>query len=286
MNSVVNGGEDPVIDHTVAHASRVYDYLLGGSDNFEADREAAVGMAEVLGGGLAAIQSNCRQNRIFLAQSVRWLAEQGVRQFLDIGPGIPSVNPTHQVAQRVAPECRVVYVDRDPIVLAHAHELLKGTPEGEVTFMKEDLRHPAAILEHAAGLLDLDLPVALVVVAIYHMLPDSADPYGINGVLVDGLSSGSWMVASHLTADFVGPVWDDAVQRLSEATQESFCNRSRDEFARFFAGLELVPPGIAPIDDWLRDGPAPPGPSAEPKLPENLDPSWVNPLWAAAGRKP
>ena len=243
-------------------------------------------MAEVLPGGLAAIQSNCRQNRVFLAQAVHWLASQGVRQFLDIGPGIPTVNPTHQVAQRVAADCRVVYVDRDPIVLAHAHELLRSTPAGDVRFIQEDLRHPAQILEKAAELLDFDQPVAVLLVAIYHMLPDSQHPHRINTALLAGLSEGSFLVASHLTADFLGPVWDEAVRRLSESTHESFCNRTREQFAGFFDGLELVPPGIVPIDDWLRDGPEPPGPNAQPKLPEDVDPDWVNPLWAAVGYKP
>ncbi|MGH9213050.1 MAG: SAM-dependent methyltransferase [Acidimicrobiales bacterium] len=148
------------------------------------------------------------------------------------------------------------------------------------------MRCPTQIVEQAAELLDLDQPVGLVLVAIYHMVPDSDDPHQINRVLVDALASGSWLVASHLTADFVGPVWDEAVSRLSNVTHENFCNRTRDEFARFFAGLDLVAPGVAPIDDWLHDGPSPPGPDAEPRMPDDLDPAWVNPLWAAAGRKP
>jgi hypothetical protein len=279
---------EPVeIDHDVAHASRVYDYLVGGEDNFEADREASLQMASVLPGGLAGIQSNCRTNRIFLGQAVRFLArEHGIRQFLDIGPGIPTVHQTHEVAQEVAPESRIVYVDKDPIVLAHAHELLTSRPEGRTAFIEEDLRNPTRILERAGEVLDFDQPVALVLVAIYHMIPDEFDPHGVNAMLIDGLASGSWLVLSHLTADFMGPVWDDAVERLSEATRESFVNRDRAAFSRFTEGLELVPPGVAPIDDWLRDGPLPPPPDVQPALPTDLDPEWVNPLWAAVGRKP
>jgi S-adenosyl methyltransferase len=274
------------IDHNVAHASRVYDYLVGGEDNFDADREASLQMASVLPGGLAGIQSNCRTNRIFLGQAVRYLAkEHGVRQFLDIGPGIPTVHQTHEVAQEVAPESRIVYVDKDPIVLAHAHQLLKSRPEGLTAFVEDDLRNPSGILERAAEVLDFDQPVALVLVAIYHMIPDEFDPHSINTALLDGLSPGSWVVLSHLTSDFMGPVWDDAVERLSEATRESFVNRDRAEFSRFVDGLELVPPGVAPIDDWLRDGPLPPAPDVQPALPIDLDPEWVNPLWAAVGRK-
>jgi hypothetical protein len=275
------------IDHNVAHASRVYDYLVGGEDNFEADREASLQMASVLPGGLAGIQSNCRTNRIFLGQAVRYLAkEHGIRQFLDIGPGIPTVHQTHEVAQEIAPESRIVYVDKDPIVLAHAHQLLKSRPEGRTSFLEEDLRNPSGILEQAAEVLDFDQPVALVLVAIYHMIPDEFDPYSINTALLGGLPPGSWVVLSHLTSDFMGPVWDEAVERLSEATRESFVNRDRAAFSRFVEGLELVPPGVAPIDDWLRDGPLPPAPDVQPALPTDLDPEWVNPLWAAVGRKP
>jgi hypothetical protein len=284
-----NGSLDrePVeIDHSVAHASRVYDYLVGGEDNFEADREASLGMASVLPGGLAGIQSNCRTNRIFLGQAVRYLAtEHGIRQFLDIGPGIPTVHQTHEVAQEVAPESRIVYVDKDPIVLAHAHQLLKSRPEGRTAFIEEDLRNPAQVLEHAADVLDFDQPVALVLVAIYHMIPDEFDPFSVNTTLLGGLTPGSWIVLSHMTSDFMGPVWDEAVDRLSEATRESFVNRSRAQFSRFVEGLELVPPGVAPIDEWLRDGPMPPPPDVQPALPTDLDPEWVNPLWAAVGRK-
>lgn len=284
----MNGVDDMAIDETVAHASRVYDYLLGGSDNFQADRDAAAGMAEVLpdGVGMDGIESNCKQNRRFLGQAVRYLtAEHGVRQFLDIGPGIPTVNQTHQVAQRIAPESRIVYVDKDPIVVAHAHELLQGTRQGRVEFIRNDLRKPGDILLEASSTLDFTRPIALMLVAIYHMLPDSDDPHRINRRLLDELPSGSFLVASHLTSDFLGGMWDDAIERLSKATRETFVNRTRDDFARFFDGLELIPPGITSIDEWLRDGPAPPRDDVEPKLPDDLPNGWSNPLWAAIGRK-
>jgi hypothetical protein len=274
------------IDHTVAHGSRVYDYLVGGTNNFAADREAARHMAEVLTGGLAGIQSNCRTNRIFLGQAVRYLSQQGIRQFLDIGPGIPTVHQTHEVAQAVAPEARVVYVDNDPIVLAHAHRLLEtSSAQGRTAFLEDDLRNPERVLSRAGEVLDLDQPVGLILVAIYHMIPGEA-PYTVNATLLDGLAPGSYLVASHLTADLMGEVWDESVRRLSEATREPFLNRTRAEFSRLFEGLELVPPGVAPIDDWLRDGPAPPPADVEPALPDDVDPDWVNPLWAAVGRKP
>jgi hypothetical protein len=275
------------IDHTVAHASRVYDYLLGGTDNFEADRIATEHMTAVLPGGIDGARANARTNRIFLGQAVRWLAgEHGVRQFLDIGPGIPTRQQTHEVAQDVAPESRIVYVDNDPIVLAHAHELLKSTPQGHVEFFQEDLRNPEAIVERAAETLDFASPVALMVVAIYHMIPGDDDPYRTHEILFDGLPSGSWVVLSHLTADFMADEMTESVRRLSEGTREQFTNRTREEFTRFTAGLDLVDPGVAQINEWLSKGPVPPPAGIEPKLPEGIDPDWVNPLWAAVGRKP
>lgn len=275
------------IDHSVAHGSRVYDYLLGGTDNFEADRQASQHMAAAQPGGLAGLQSNCRTNRIFLGQAVRYLAsEHGVRQFLDVGPGIPTVHQTHEVAQSITPSARIVYIDKDPIVLAHAHTLLQSSPEGRVAFLEDDLRTPERVLERAAETLDFDQPVGLILVAIFHMIPDDQQPYAISQTLLDGLASDSWLVATHLTSDLHGAAWDEAVKRLSEATRESFLNRTHDQFSKFFTGLELVPPGVAPIDEWLRDGPAPPPPDVEPRLPDDLDPGWVNPLWAAVARKP
>jgi hypothetical protein len=275
------------IDPTVAHGSRVYDYLVGGDDNFEADRAAARGMAEAQPGGIAGIQSNCRTNRIFLGQAVRYLVEEcGIRQFIDIGPGIPTVHVTHQIAQGIAPESKVVYVDKDPIVLAHAHTLLKGSDEGRTEFYEDDLRNPEGVLKRAGAVLDLSQPVGLILVAIYHMIPDEFDPYTIQAKLLAGLPSGSYVVMSHLTSDFMGPAWDEAVERLAEATREPFLNRDQEAFTKFTEGLELVAPGVAPIDDWLRDGPEPPPPDVEPRIPDDLPEGWVNPLWAVVARKP
>lgn len=237
--------------------------------------------------GCTGLQSNCRTNRIFLGQAVRYLAgERGIRQFLDVGPGIPTVHQTHEVAQSIASEARVVYVDKDPIVLAHAHTLLKNHPSGKMAFLEDDLRRPQQVLERAAETLDLDQHVALILVAVYHMIPDDQDPYTINRTLLDGLAPGSWLVLTHLTSDFIGPTWDEAVDRLAEGTREPFLNRSRDQFSRFVEELELVAPGVAPIDEWLRDGPAPPPADVEPRLPADFDPDWVNPLWTAIARKP
>jgi S-adenosyl methyltransferase len=280
-------GGDPLIDRTVPHASRVYDYLVGGVDNFEADRLAAHEMSAGLPGGIDSSRANARTNRIFLGQAVRYLAGQrGIRQFLDIGPGIPTVNQTHEVAQSIAPDARIVYADHDPIVLAHAHELLESTPEGHTAFVEGDLRAPEAILERAKASLDLNQPIGLMLVAIFHMIPDEDRPYEIAATLADALPSGSYMVLSHLTTDIHGDAMAEAVELLGERTAEPFVARTRDEFARLLDGFELVPPGVAQIDEWLRTGPLPAPPNAEPALPEGLPDGWANPLWAAIGRKP
>jgi S-adenosyl methyltransferase len=275
------------IDPNVAHASRVYDYLVGGTDNFAADREAAKYMTSGVSGGIEGAKSTARTNRLFLGQAVRYLAgECGIRQFLDIGPGIPTVNQTHEVAQEVAPESRIVYVDNDPIVLAHAHRLLRSTPEGVAVFIEEDLRNPDRILEQAEATLDFSQPVALMLVAIFHLIPDSDRPYEVTERLVEAVPSGSYLVVSHLTTD-LHPDLATSITRLSDRTRESFVSRTRDEFVRFFAGLEFVEPGVAQIDDWLRRGPLPPARDARPSLDDIHPPDdWINTLYAAIGRKP
>lgn len=281
-------GPQPVdIDPGVPHASRVYDYLLGGTDNFEADRQVAHQMSTALPGGIDASRANARTNRVFLGQAVRYLAgQQGIRQFLDIGPGIPVVNQTHEVAQQVAPESRIVYADNDPIVMAHAHTLLKSTAEGSTAFVEGDLRDPGAILERAAESLDFDRPVGLMLVAIFHMIPDEDRPYEIVAQLTDALAPGSYIVLSHLTSDIHGQVMADAIEHLGAQTREPFVARTREEFTRLLDGWEVIPPGVAQIDEWLRTGPLPPPPDAEPRPPAGLPDDWANPLWAAIGRKP
>jgi hypothetical protein len=282
------GDRQPVdIDSTVPHASRVYDYLLGGTDNFEADRQVAHRMSEGLAGGIDSSRANARTNRVFLGQAVRWLAvDQGIRQFLGIGPGIPVVNQTHEVAQEAAPDARIVYADNDPIVLAHAHTLLRSTPDGHTAFVEGDLRDPGAVLRLAGESLDFTKPVALVLVAIFHMIPDEDRPYEIVAELTDALAPGSYIVLSHLTTDIHGQAMADAIDHLGEQTREPFVARTRDEFSRLLDGYELVVPGVAQIDEWLRIGPLPPGPSAQPAPPDGLPDDWANPLWAAIGRKP
>src|ERR1700742_4696503 len=176
-----------VIDTSKAHPARVYDYWLGGKDNFAADREAAEQALQASPQLAQAVQAN----RKFLARAVRYLTgEAGIRQFLDVGTGIPAADNTHQVAQRVAPDSRVVYVDNDPIVLLHAQALLRSTPEGTTDYLQADLRDPGTILDRAAALLDFGQPVALMLLGVLHLIQDAEDPWGIVAGLMAALPAG------------------------------------------------------------------------------------------------
>jgi hypothetical protein len=243
------------IDTTVAHPARVYDYWLGGSSNFPADREAAERVLAATPG----LRSRVRANRAFLARAVRYLAaEAGIRQFLDIGTGIPSANNTHEVAQAVAPDSRVVYVDNDPIVLAHAKSLLAGSPEGATQYIDGDLRDASVILRAAAGTLDLTRPIALMLVGILHLIQDSEEPHRIVAGLMDTLPPGSYLAISHPASD-IQPSQAEAQRRYNERVSTPQTLRTRDEVARFFDGLDLVPPGVVYVHAWRPDpGDVPP----------------------------
>ncbi len=243
------------IDTSVAHPARVYDYWLGGKDNFAVDRKAA---EEVLR-ARPAIRLNVRANRAFLARSVRYLAgEAGIRQFLDIGTGIPSANNTHEVAQSVTPDARVVYVDNDPIVLAHARALLTSA-SGVTAYIDADLRDTASILAQAAGTLDFTQPVAVMLIAVLHLIPDADDPWGIVASLMRAVPSGSYLVISHPASDVEAPSAAQAASRYNELVASPMQRRSKDEVARFFAGLDIVEPGVVQLHQWR---PAPGDPAA------------------------
>src|ERR1700733_2193287 len=189
------------IDTSKPHAARIYDYLLGGKDHFAVDRETAEKGIKLIPTGRTA----ARENRSFLGRAVRYLvAEAGIRQFLDIGAGLPSANNVHEVAQAVTPSCRVVYVDNDPLVLAHARALLTSSPEGKTAYIHADLRDPEKILADPATVATLDFtkPVALMLVAILHFIPDSDEPRRIVATLLDALPPGSYLVASHATGEY------------------------------------------------------------------------------------
>jgi len=243
-------GPVPVeIDVTVAHPARVYDYWLGGKDNYAPDREAAEAVIAANPG----IVPGVRSNRAFLIRAVRHLVGvAGVRQILDIGTGLPSANNVHEVAQATAPGTRVVYVDNDPIVLVHAHALLTGEP-GTVAYIDADLRHPKTILRRAGETLDLDRPVAVMLLMTLPFVPDTDDPYGIVRDLMDAVPSGSYLVISHPARDDDVGVANQATARYNEKVATPMTRRTFTQIGRFFAGLELLDPGLVPLKDWHPD---------------------------------
>ena len=245
-------------DTGVPHSARRYNYWLGGKDNFAADRDSGDAIAATF----PTIRNSVRENRRFLRRVVEFLSgEAGIGQFLDIGTGLPTADNTHEVAQRIAPRSRVVYVDNDPIVLAHARALLTSSPDGATAYIDADLREPEKILDapELRATLDLGQPVGLVLLAVLHFVRDFEDPYGIVTRLVEALPAGSYLVISHATYDLVEP---DRVAQLEALSRGQWRSRSRDEFARFFTGLELADPGVVPIGDWRPSpGTRPPDPA-------------------------
>jgi hypothetical protein len=237
------------IDITVAHPARVYDYWLGGKDNFAPDRVAGDRVLAVTPG----LRYRVRANRAFLGRTVRYLAaEAGVRQFLDLGTGIPAADNTHEVAQRVAPQARVVYADNDPIVLRHAQALLRSAPGGVTTYIEADLRDPQPILRQAAATLDFSQPVAVMLLGVLHLVSDAEDPWRIVRELMVAVSPGSYLVISHPALDISeAQAEGQRVYNQNVATQQTL--RTRDQVARFFTGLELVPPGLVQVHQWRPD---------------------------------
>jgi hypothetical protein len=267
---------EPVeIDTSAPHPARIYDYLLGGTENFAVDREAAEQVAGAHPGGLETARAVVRANRAFLGRAVRYLAgDAGIRQFLDIGTGVPTEGNTHEIAQQAAPDSRIVYVDNDPIVLALSRSLLRSTPEGATAYVNGDLREPEAVLEQAAATLDLTQPVALMLVAVLHLIPDADDPYGIVARLVDAVAPGSHLVVSCLAKDIHDSEMAEAADRHGKVVQEPFALRGRDDVARFFDGLEVVEPGVVQVHRWRRDATSDPPASAP-----------ATPIYGAVGRK-
>lgn len=263
------------IDTSVPHPARRYNYLLGGKDNFAVDRAAGDELARMF----PTVRIAAVENRRFLQRATRFLTEEaGIRQFLDIGTGLPTADNTHEVAQRIAPESRVVYVDNDPMVMAHARALLSSTPEGRTTYLEDDLRHPERILARPelAATLDLSEPVGLILVAVLHFIAD--DDGGARRLvrtLLDGLAPGSYLVASHATAD---QGTDESIAQFKQAFRAGHIDvwpRSRAEFTELFAGLDLVPPGVTMASEWRAENE--PGPRP--------DPNDVA-IYGAVGRKP
>ena len=235
-----------LFDTSVPHIARVYNYWLGGKDHFAADRE----LAEKYIAADPKVIAGVRANRAFLGRAVHFLAaEAGIRQFLDIGTGIPTASNTHEVAQRAAPDSRVVYVDNDPIVLTHARALLTSDPAGATDYIDADLRNTGTILAQAARMLDFSRPVAVMLVGILQCIPDEDDPPGIVAVLMDAVPPGSYLAVSHPAADVYAQARAGAAL-LNEGLSSPIIFRTRAAVARFFDGLELVEPGLVSISQW------------------------------------
>jgi hypothetical protein len=239
--------EAPAFDTSVAHVARVYNYWLGGKDNFAADRAAA----EQAMAAFPDIVHSARANRAFLRRTVAYLVgTAGIRQFLDIGTGIPSANNTHEVAQSIDPESRIVYVDNDPVVLAHARALLTSTPEGATDYIDADLRDADEILSKAAETLDFSQPVAIMLMAILQHLSDENDPYAVVAQLMAAVPAGSYLALSHPAKDIHAAEMAAMASRLNQMMAEKVTFRSEAEVAPFFAGLELIEPGLTNVPNW------------------------------------
>ena len=261
-------GESAPFDTSVAHVARVYNYWLGGKDYFAADRAAGEQAIKAF----PDIVLSARANRAFLARTVRFLAgEAGIRQFLDIGTGIPSANNTHEVAQSVAQDSRIVYVDNDPIVLTHARALLTSDPAGATNYIDADLREPEQILARAAQVLDYDRPVAVMLMAILQHLQEEDDPYQVVATLMAAMPPGSYLALSHPAKDIDAEAMAKMAESLNKMMAEKVTFRDRPAVARFFEGLDLVEPGMVQASKWR---PANEDEAASPAA-----------LWAGVARK-
>jgi hypothetical protein len=235
------------IDTSVAHSARVHDYWLGGKDNFAVDRAAGDAVMAAYPG----IVESVRANRAFLARVVRFLAaEGGITQFLDIGTGIPAANNTHEVAQSVTPSARVAYVDYDPVVLQHARVLLTSAVPGTVDYIEADLREPGKILHEAARTLDFDRPVAIMLIAVMHLIVDADNPYENVGRLKAAMAPGSYLALSQVASDIETEQVAEARRRYNSLARETQQHRTHAEVSRFFNGLDLLSPGVVPVPQW------------------------------------
>ncbi|MFI6349191.1 SAM-dependent methyltransferase [Streptomyces sp. NPDC050560] len=241
--------EPPRIDTTKAHPARVYDYLLGGKDNYEPDKKVGRELPPVA-------VSAARLNRAFMHRAAAWCARSGTDQFLDIGTGIPTEPNLHQVVQRIRPAARIVYTDNDPIVLRHAQALMFSSPEGSSDYIESDVRDPERILEHARTLLDFSRPITLSLIALMHFIVEDDDPYRLVRTLVEALPSGSHLMLSHGTFELM-PEVEEEFTRVYTGGGMPLAFRNRTQVERFFDGLDLVEPGVVAITDWYKDTPRP-----------------------------
>ncbi|MGA5302771.1 SAM-dependent methyltransferase [Nucisporomicrobium flavum] len=261
------------IDSSVPHPARRYNYWLGGKDHFAADRASG----DQLEAAFPNVRKGALANRAFLQRATRYLAaEAGIRQFLDIGTGLPTADNTHEVAQAVAPESRIVYVDNDPLVMVHARALLTTSPQGRTSYIEADLNDPGTILADPTlrETLDLDRPVGLMLIAVLHFIHGHGAARPIVAELLAALPPGSYLVATHATSDFGTPEQQALYQQMVEDGKSDVWTRGRPEFAGLFDGLELIEPGVVPASEWR---------------PQPGDPVFANNevnVWAGVGRKP
>jgi len=259
----------PVLNTSIAHIARVYDYWLGGKDNFAVDRQAAEAMMQAT----PHVVEGVRGNRAFLARTVRYLAGPcGIRQFLDIGTGLPAADNTHELALAQAPQSRVVYVDNDPIVLAHARALLTGNANAFTDYVDADVRDTTNVLSLAARTLDFGQPVAVMMVAVLHCIPDEDDPAGIVARLMAAVPPGSYLVVSHPSSDIDVDGVRRGASQLNKLMHTKLTFRSHPQVAQFFDGLDVVAPGVVRIPDWRPDS--------------ELDRANPATVWGGVARKP
>ncbi|MFC9976998.1 SAM-dependent methyltransferase [Spirillospora sp. NPDC127200] len=242
-----SASDAPFIDTSVPHSARIWNHWLGGKDNYAIDQQ----VGDQISGAFPDIITSARADRLFLGRAVRFLAgECGIDQFLDIGTGLPTADNTHEVAQRVNPACRVVYVDNDPLVLAHARALLAGSPEGVTSYVDGDVHDPEAVLEAAGRTLDFGRPVGLTLLAIVQFVLDDREAYRVVRRLVDAVPPGSHLVLSHATDEINSEASNAAVQYWNEHGTPPMVLRTRERLLPFFDGLELLEPGIVPCSHW------------------------------------
>jgi O-methyltransferase involved in polyketide biosynthesis len=239
----------PKIDTSVSHSARIWNYWLGGKDNYPVDQQ----VGEQILGFVPELVRSARADRYFLARAVRYLAGQGIRQFLDIGTGLPTVDNTHEVAQRAAPESKIVYVDNDPLVLVHARALLTSSPEGACDYIDADLHDPESIVRQAARTLDFGRPIAVMMLGIVNFIMDTDQAVQIVRQLMDATVPGSYLVISHPTTEVDAAPMTEAVRFWNQQGSAPMTLRTREELLRFFDGMELIDPGVVTCSRWRPD---------------------------------
>ncbi|MFI6925647.1 SAM-dependent methyltransferase [Nonomuraea spiralis] len=264
------------VDPHIPNSARMYDYFLGGKNNFPADRE----LAELVLSAMPEVRDGTRENRLLIGRVVRYLCDRGVTQFLDLGSGLPAAENVHEVALRLVPEARVVYVDNDPVVAAHGRALLAG-PE-RVVMLHGDVRRPREVLDspEVRGLLDLDRPVAVLMMFLLHLIPDKDDPYGVVAAYRDALAPGSYLAISHAGSDHA-PERVARVRDFYRRASTPFCPRPGEKIAAFFGDFELIPPGLT-----TGKGPEIGFPFTDPASPAFYDEDFARMGYAGVGRKP